>query len=908
VPPLEVAAATVEISPDSVELEAGSTQTFTAEVKDRNGNPVTPALTWTSSDSLVAHVDAPGSITVRRVRRAVITATMNGSSDSAVVLVRPGPAAAVEVAAGDQQTGRAATPANDSLAARVVDRYGNGVAGVGIRWRVLGDGVVSPESATTDSAGTARTAWTFGRHAGEDTVEVTTAVGSLDTLRFLGTATPNATIEGSVTLSSDLIAYSRGIRVPTGSRSGGGVRPSRAPALPARLGVGASAPPATKRLLVSYRPAALALGSARPTAATLRANAGRISSGIRSRLNRLAPEPGTSIRGISPALLTARIEVSDEATLAALESTLRDDPAVASVEREVWYHTDGAPLALAAPPRRRLPNDPLYPSQAWNFGMIGLPRSWTGTRGAQSVLVAVVDDGIRFDHPDVAPNLTTDGYDFVSTGLAPVCGTFRDNAGDGDGYDADPTNPLDLDCSTGAGSRIGNHGLHVAGTIGAVGDNGVGVAGINWAVRIRPIRALGLGGGSNYDIAQGVLYAAGLPADNGNGGVVQAPSGARIINLSLGGTVDSAILRAAVTLASDAGALVVASAGNDGTSVPDYPAALPEVISVSAVGAFGTLASYSNFGSTVDISAPGGNFDDGGSTYMIASTTWDYTTGSPTYAYYQGTSMAAPHVSGVAALLLSLEPGLTAKELRSRLTDFAVDYGPPGRDDRFGAGILNARNSLTSSKSIPGTLRARAYDARTGELVREAAGTGSTFRLTELPDAPYLLFAGLDEQSDGLIGAPGGLWGGLTEGSRLSQLTVDGAGSYPANFRIGFPNESEPNDAAATANRLVVGSYLHGQLGSASEVDLFTITLPAGTYTFETSGWNDTACGYAYAADTRIELRGPTGGVLGSNDDIDLTAKNYCSALTRTLPAGSYTIAVTSFDGGYYRIEARGGG
>lgn len=90
-------------------------------------------------------------------------------------------------------------------------------------------------------------------------------------------------------------------------------------------------------------------------------------------------------------------------------------------------------------------------------------------------------------------------------------------------------------------------------------------------------------------------------------------------------------------------------------------------------------------------------------------------------------------------------------------------------------------------------------------------------------------------------------------------------------------------------------------------MDLFTITLPAGTYTFETSGWNDTACGYAYAADTRIELRGPAGAVLGSNDDIDLAHKNLCSALTRSLAAGSYTIAVNSFGGGYYRIQARAG-
>src|SRR5205085_10739033 len=126
---------------------------------------------------------------------------------------------------------------------------------------------------------------------------------------------------------------------------------------------------------------------------------------------------------------------------------------------------------------------------------------------------------------------------------------------------------------------LGGHGVHVAGTMGAVGNDHVAVTGVNWNVKIRPVRALGVGGfGEFYDIAQGILYAAGLPADNGKSGTVQAATGAKIINLSLGGPDPDTTLHSAIISATNAGALVVAAAGNAGTSAPHYPAAYPEVL------------------------------------------------------------------------------------------------------------------------------------------------------------------------------------------------------------------------------------------------------------------------------------------------------------------------------------------
>jgi subtilisin family serine protease len=156
-----------------------------------------------------------------------------------------------------------------------------------------------------------------------------------------------------------------------------------------------------------------------------------------------------------------------------------------------------------------------------------------------------VDQGIRFDHPGIAGNLTNDGYDFVTDRLVPACaGGFVSNAGDGNGYDPDPTIPAayEMDpvnnCAVGLESS-GAHGLHVAGTIGAVGNDGIGVTGVNWVVRIRPVRVLGTtGSGTDADVTNGILYAAGLPVDTGAGGPpISRASAARIINLSLGGPV-----------------------------------------------------------------------------------------------------------------------------------------------------------------------------------------------------------------------------------------------------------------------------------------------------------------------------------------------------------------------------------
>src|SRR3989449_461552 len=498
-------------------------------------------------------------------------------------------------------------------------------------------------------------------------------------------------------------------------------------------------------LLVRFRPSAVGAPPVGSRALASRAVAATVGSTMRSRLAAYAAQGQVATTGVSPAILTARLRVADPSRIEEVAALLRADPAVASVGRNGIVWASGRSLAPASA-AATAGTDPLSPVQAWHYGMIDAPRAWDLTKGSASDTVAVVDDGIRFDHPDIAANLTNDGYDFVSSSVIPenppyaVCGGGTvDRTGDGDGYDSDPTDPVSYDfddtsnCVIGP-SALGNHGLHVAGTIGAVGNNGVGGTGVNWTVRIRPVRVLDvIGSGTYYDVAQGILYAAGLPADNGAGGMVQPTTGARVINLSLGGPDADPTMGAAVIAATNAGALVVAAAGNSGTSAPSYPAAFPQAVSVSAVGPDGRLASYSSYGPTVDIAAPGGDFGDAPTadllaTFGVLSTIWDFVRGQPVYAFADGTSMAAPHVTGVAALVLAREPGLSVAALRARLTGFAVDVGSDGPDILYGAGIVNARNSLTQSLAPPRQLYVRIYDATGGAgVATQAAGSGGSY-------------------------------------------------------------------------------------------------------------------------------------------------------------------------------------
>jgi len=836
-----------------------------------------------------------------------------------------GPATRIVLAAGNAQTAPAGTALPLALSVRVADAHGNGVSGVSVSWAVLaGGGLVSAANSLSDAGGLASTQRTLGPSKGVHTTSASVSGLAGSPLVFADTATPNGTISGTITLVSRFLAprATKAARAPVPG-------PSLAPPIataPARTedrqSMAAAAPLRSSpteytpdELIVTYRPDVLRTPRA---GSPLLANAA-VAEGARIAIQSAIAAheaPGRlAATGVSPAILAARVKVADPSQIDEVAAELRADPAIATVSRNAIYWSVDA-FKPAPSPSSTTPNDPLYPWQAWHYGMIDLPKAWGITTGSASVIVGVVDDGIRFDHPAIAANLTSDGYDFVSWYWISFCdGSTAPNGGDGNGYDPDPTDPVSLDVDPSRGcavqwSRSGNHGLHVAATIGAVGNDGVGVSGVNWTVRIRPVRVMGMNGsGVSYDIAQGILYAAGLPADNGAGGTVQAPSAARIVNMSLGSSASDTVAHLAVIAAYNAGALLVAAAGNDGVSAPTYPAAYPEVLSVSSVGPSGELASYSNFGSTIDIAAPGGGKGDSSVTFGVMSAAWNFVSGSPIYDEWDGTSMAAPHVAGVAALLLARSPSLTAAQLRSRLTTYADDVGLPGRDDWYGAGILNARNSLTQTFSPARRLYARLYDATTGALVQTvAAGAGGSYAFTALSDGSYLVYAGADEDADGVIGIPGRPWGAFGGTPVPAVVTVAGAGNYPASFTFGYPTEEEPNNAVAYADVLPVGGYLFGSISNPStDFDVSRILISqAGQYTIETSGWEG-ACGFAMEEDTYIALYDSTGTPLASNDDASASALNYCSRITATLTPGTYYVAVAGKLGQRYRLQARAG-
>ncbi len=910
------------VAPEDASVVAGATATATAGV---------------AAFSDLAIGGAAGSYTLRFEADGLPAAT------SAAFSIDPGPPAELAIAAGDGQTGLAATEIGDSLAVEILDAFGNPAPGVEIAWSAMGEGSLAFAASVSDSTGIARNSYTLGDHAGVDTV-LAAIEGLGSPVRFTLTATPNATIAGTIDVSPAAAGSSPG--PGTASRSGAGARRPRAASMaPADLvwrnddastRGPASTPPSTldhrprytpDELLVVFEPSTV--GAPRASAATALSlpAARQVSDRIRTRVA-LAIDPGlATTTGVSPALGTARVRVADPGRLDETAARLRAAPGVAAVVRNGWRYPDGptgpalaadpappgaAPSAAPAP--APFPSDdPYYAYQAWHYGMIDLPAAWTLTTGARSVIVAVVDDGIRFDHPAVAPNLTGDGYDFTGNELTiETCGgATLGNALDGDGYDPDPTVPAAFRYDPDAGCyqtlTLGGHGLHVAGTVGAVGNDGLGVTGISWNVGIRPVRVLGAAGGSDYDVAQGILYAAGIPADDGAGGTVHAPSRADIINLSFGGSGTSTVERNAVAAASAAGALLVAAAGSTGASDPHYPAALPQTLSVSAVGPDRELASYSNRGPTIDIAAPGGDHDDGGWDHTVWSTMWNFELDGPAYVASDGTSMAAPHVAGVAALLLAHDPSLTATQLRARLLDYAVDLGDPGRDDLYGHGLLNARNSLTRTLAPPTRLFARLYDGSWRVREEVPVDDDGAYAFVELPDGEYYVFAGADRDGDGRIGLPGRRWGAFAEPASPTPVPVDGAGTYGGiDFTIARPREIEPNQDRADASFLPVGGWLRGDLHNRFDTaDLFRVRIPTdGQYTFETFPVEG-ACGFALEEDTFLQLYSPGGTLIAERDDTDLATLDYCSRITTALTAGTYYLQVTGYLGGRYRIQAR---
>ena len=325
-----------------------------------------------------------------------------------------------------------------------------------------------------------------------------------------------------------------------------------------------------------------------------------------------------------------RLQLAPDADLIAAAAQLAADPAV--VYAEPNYQRKLA----------RVPNDAVYPQQ-WALPVIQAPEAWDITTGG-AIVVAVVDTGVDRSHPDLADKVLP-GYNVF--------------AGNNDANDDN------------------GHGTAVAGLIAAHGNNGAGIAGLCWGCQILPVKALSSGGmGNDAGVAEGIRWA----ADNG----------ARVINLSLGGSDESQTLHEAVQYALDKGIVVVAASGNERATdnKPNYPAAYPEVVAVGATAPGDGLTGFSNTGDYVDLAAPGVGL-------------WTTLPGD-SYGPPNGTSFSSPYVAGAAALVLTLRSDLGWYDVGCILEATADDRGTPGKDPEYGYGRLNVLRAVQLASNYTG--------------------------------------------------------------------------------------------------------------------------------------------------------------------------------------------------------------
>ncbi|MBR9976701.1 MAG: S8 family serine peptidase [Bacteroidetes bacterium] len=369
-----------------------------------------------------------------------------------------------------------------------------------------------------------------------------------------------------------------------------------------------------------------------------------------------------------------------------------------------------------------LPSDSAWDSQ-WGMHRIGIVEAWNATRGNSDIVLAVIDTGIDFDHPDLRTQhwintaedingngrfdpwpadeirdgisgdldgIDNDGNGFIDDvlGYDFVDQPHPGNAAGGDYRDPDPL-PLD---------EMG-HGTSVSGIIAAATDNGIGIAGVAPDCRIMTLRAFDARGfGAEGDVARALAYA--------------VSNGARVVNMSFGDVVYSRVLRDVIRWSYARGVVMVSSAGNSQSAALHYPSAYDETISVSALASNDIIAGYSNYGQTVDIAAPGSD---------ILTTDLE-----GRYTPFYGTSAAAPFVSGVAALLLSRHPHFGPEEVRGILIASAEDLGPQGWDERYGAGLLRADRAVALDNPSVVRITAPGTDFATDAVSIRIHGTAAS--------------------------------------------------------------------------------------------------------------------------------------------------------------------------------------
>lgn len=496
------------------------------------------------------------------------------------------------------------------------------------------------------------------------------------------------------------------------------------------------------------------------------------------------------------------------------------------------------------------PGDALLPKQ-WHFNAIHLPAAWELTQGDDDVIVAVIDSGILPSHPAFSDPMNPScsrllpGYDFVSD---------ANRALDGDGMDPDPTDPG----SGGLISASDFHGTHVASVIGACTDefSGIGqggnIAGAGWRTRVMPLRVLGRSGGSSADLIEALRYAAGLP--NASGTLPERR--ADVVNLSFGTPAFSQAELEILQELRALGIIVVAAAGNASSETPYYPAAYSGVISVAATTISDTAAAYSNRGPSIDISAPGGdnatdlNGDGIADGVLSAAADSDgdpLTPPAHRFSPIAGTSMAAPHVAAVAALMKAVHAGMTPELFDDLLAGglLTTDLGRAGRDDQYGHGLIHAHRAVGAALEAAGdtapsfALLSAAPAALSFGALRESL----TIRLTNagnLPlsvappkiEVPWLTLTALEVDANGL---------GVFE-ARVdrSLLPSDGLFTTHVNFTseagaLAFPIRVQRTAVDTGANAGTSYVVLTDEDGQR-ELHRVSVRARGGAYDFELKG------------------------------------------------------------------------
>ena len=393
------------------------------------------------------------------------------------------------------------------------------------------------------------------------------------------------------------------------------------------------------------------------------------------------------------------------------------------------------------------PDDEYYASRQYGPQITQADQAWDITMGDPSVIVAVVDSGADFSHPDLQGKLVA-GWDYVNN-------------------DADPADD-------------NGHGTHVAGTIAAATNNGQGVAGIGCDTRVLVVKVLDQNNAGSYsNIAAGIVYA--------------ANQGAGIINLSLGGTTWSMTLWQTVEYAWGKGSLLVAAAGNNNSSAPYYPAAYDHVMGVSATDANDQRWSLSNYGNYVSVAAPGKG---------IFSTDW--LGGAGPYAARSGTSMAAPHVSGVAALLLAQDSSRTNADLRGIIESSADDLGDPGWDPYFGYGRVNAYAALTGSGMGAQATYTNCFPSCVGNDGKFAAITaGAGYSTLAMEPLSFFVTTAQPQLNLGIFDPDiSGLWDyfGSQPGNLAFRLYADPSRTGDPGFSMGLVDEWFSTDLVSSDN------------------------------------------------------------------------------------------------------------